>query len=73
MANPYDKTTAAGTQNFAVQEDGTALGACTNDNRGMIVISVDGDDNIDVATCIAAAEAGPPVVTNAFNQVIALN
>ncbi|MBD1139488.1 type II secretion system protein [Pelagibacterales bacterium SAG-MED46] len=73
MANPYDKTTAAGTQNFAVQEDGTALGACTNDNRGMIVISVDGDDNIDVSTCIAAAEEGPPIVTNAFNQVIALN
>ena len=72
MANPYNKTNADGTQNFAVQADETALGACTNDNRGMIVISVDGDDNIDVATCIAAAETDP-VVSNAFNQVIALN
>ena len=72
MANPYDKTTAAGTQNFAVQADGTALGACTTTNRGQIAIAVDTDGNIDVSTCIAAAETDP-VVSNAFNQVIALN
>ena len=62
MANPYNKTNA----------DGTALGACTTTNRGQIAIAVDTDGNIDVSTCIAAAETDP-VVSNAFNQVIALN
>ena len=59
------------TQNFAVQADETALGDCTTTNRGQIVIAVI-DGNIDVSTCIAAAETDP-VVSNAFNQVIALN
>jgi type IV pilus assembly protein PilA len=72
MANPYEKTLDDGTQNFAVTNDGNALGACTNDNRGFIVISVDADENINVATCIATAEVDP-VVSNALNQVIALN
>ena len=72
MANPYDKTNADGTQNFAVQGDGTELGACTTTNRGQIVIAVNTDSNIDVSTCIAAAETDPEV-SNAFNQVIALN
>ena len=72
MANPYNKTNADGTQNFAVQGDGTELGACTTTNRGQIVIRVNTDSNIDVSTCIAAAETDP-VVSNAFNQVIALN
>ena len=72
MANPYNKTNADGTQNFAVQGDENALGACTTTNRGRIVIAVDTDSNINVSTCIAAAETDP-VVSNAFNQVIALN
>ena len=71
MANPYNKTNADGTQNFAVQADGTALGDCTTTNRGQIAIAVI-DGNIDVSTCIAPAETDP-VVSNAFNQVIALN
>ena len=72
MANPYNKTNADGSQNFAVQGNETALGACTTTNRGQIVIAVNTDSNIDVSTCIAAAETDP-VVSNAFNQVIALN
>ena len=64
MDNPYTKTAA-------VQNTGTvAPTACSNTNRGQIVITTDGDTNIIVTTCSAAADGD---VTNLLTDTIALN
>ena len=64
MDNPYTKTAA-------VQNAGTAVPtACSQTNRGQIVITTDGDTNIIVTTCSAAADGD---VTNLLTDTIALN
>ena len=70
MANPYDKTLADGTMNFAVQSDATALGACTTTNRGQIVVGNTANTAITIESCTAAAE---DTVTNKLSESIAFN
>ena len=70
MANPYDKTLADGSMNFAVQALATALGDCSTTNRGMIVVGNTGTTAITIEACTAAAETG---ATNKLSESIAFN
>ena len=76
MPNPYNKTDKDGNQNFAVTDKGTALGACTDLNRGSIAIRVDGT-NILVEVCtapaIAAKDNGNVAFTGKETQTVVLN
>ena len=69
-ANPYDKTLADGTMNFAVQAAAGALGDCSNDNRGQISIGNTANTAITIESCTAAAETG---ATNKLSESIAFN
>ena len=63
MNNPY-------TKGAAVQATGaTAPTACSNANRGNIVVSTSGDDVV-VTTCQAAADGD---TTNLLSDTVALN
>ena len=76
MANPYNKTNPDGTQNFAVTADGTALGNCTDANRGDIAIRADGTNilvEVCTATAIAAADNGGVAFTGKETQTVVLN
>jgi type IV pilus assembly protein PilA len=76
MANPYDKTLADGSQNFAVTADGAALGGCSPENRGQIAIRADGTNvlvEVCTAAAIAAADNGGVAFTGKETQTVVLN
>ena len=76
MANPYNKTLADGSQNFAVTSDGAALGACDTTNQGQIAIRAAGTNilvEVCVAPAIAAADNGNVEFTGKETQTVVLN